>query len=289
MPRGCGNRWPGGSGPAGPKEIDRFGFITGYRTRGLGGQQEAKANQNAARLMGGLYELLAADGYEGHHASVLMMRLLFLMFGDDTSMWERGLFEEFIETRKQPDGAKLGPQLAYLFQVVDTPLDSRPKTLDELLRRFPYVNGGLFHERIEILTFERIARQAVLACSHFDWGAITPAIFGSMFQAVKTREARRDLGEHYTTEGNISKVIDPPFLDDPHRTDRPINTAPARSHHRPRSTRRAGATSGTTRCIQAEAGAGTDLRGRLRAGLLRVPAPAAGARRDRWVSHPVAP
>lgn len=199
-----------------PKEIDRFGFIAGYRTRGLGGQQEAKANQNAAKLMGDLYELLAASGYEGHHASVLMMRLLFLMFGDDTGMWERGLFEEFVETRTQPDGTDLGAQLAYLFQVLDTPVARRPETLDELLRRFPYVNGGLFHERIDIPTFDRVARQAVLVCSHFDWSAISPAIFGSMFQAVKTREARRDLGEHYTTEGNISKVIDPLFLDDLH-------------------------------------------------------------------------
>jgi type I restriction-modification system DNA methylase subunit len=162
-----------------PKEIDRFGFIAGYRQRKFGDKEEEEANVKAARLMGDLYEELARTGYEGHDASVLMTRLLLLMFADDTGMWEKGLFSEFIETRTQPDGSDLGAQLAMLFQVLDKAMR------DELVR-----------------------------CTEFDWSKISPAVFGSLFQAVKSKEARRTLGEHYTTEHNILRALAPLFLDD---------------------------------------------------------------------------
>ena len=195
-----------------PQEIDRFGFIAGYRRRDFSAEDEEQANIEAARLMGRLYEQLNKNGYEGHDASVLLTRLLFLMFGEDTGMWEKSLFTEFVETRTQPDGSDLGGQLAHLFQTLDRP-EPRPKTLDDLLRRFPYVNGGLFHGQIEIPSFDREMRDELVACCLFGWGSISPAIFGSMFQAVKNKDARRELGEHYTTELNILKVIGPLFMD----------------------------------------------------------------------------
>jgi N-6 DNA Methylase len=197
-----------------PEEIDRFGFIAGYQKRKFGDLEEQEANVQAAKLMGGLYEELARTGYEGHDASVLMTRLLFLMFGDDTGMWEKGLFSEFVETRTQPDGSDLGPQLAMLFQVLDKAETSRPGTMDELLRRFPYVNGHLFSDRIDIPAFDKRMRDELVRCTLFDWSKISPAVFGSLFQAVKSKEARRTLGEHYTTEHNILRALAPLFLDD---------------------------------------------------------------------------
>jgi hypothetical protein len=195
-------------------EIDRFGFIAGYKPRDFGGAEEARANIKAARLMGRLYEQLSKTGYEGHESSILLTRLLFLLFGDDTGMWEKNLFGEFVTTRTQPDGSDLGAQLAMLFQNLNRHEAKRPLNLDELIRRFPYVNGGLFHDRIDIPSFDREMRDELVACTRFDWGAISPAIFGSMFQAVKSKEARRELGEHYTTEENILKALRPLFLDD---------------------------------------------------------------------------
>lgn len=196
------------------REIDRFGFIAGYRARAFTAEQEEAANVKAARLMGRLYEELARTGYTGHDASVLLTRLLFLLFGDDTGMWEKSLFSEFVETRTQPDGSDLGPQLVMLFQVLDQPVESRPTNLDEYLARFPFVNGGLFADAIHIPSFDRATRNELLTCCAFDWGAISPAVFGSLFQAVKSQEARRELGEHYTTERNILRVIKPLFLDE---------------------------------------------------------------------------
>jgi hypothetical protein len=197
-----------------PKEIDRFGFIAGYRQRKFGDKEEEEANVRAARLMGDLYEELARTGYEGHDASVLMTRLLLLMFADDTGMWEKGLFSEFIETRTQPDGSDLGSQLAMLFQVLDKAETARPSTMDELLLRFPYVNGRLFSDRIDIPSFDKRMRDELVRCTEFDWSKISPAVFGSLFQAVKSKEARRTLGEHYTTEHNILRALAPLFLDD---------------------------------------------------------------------------
>ncbi|CAB4721916.1 unannotated protein [freshwater metagenome] len=197
-----------------PKEIDRFGVIAGYRQRKFGDKEEEEANVKAARLMGDLYEELARTGYEGHDASVLMTRLLLLMFADDTGMWEKGLFSEFIETRTQPDGSDLGSQLAMLFQVLDKAETARPATMDELLLRFPYVNGHLFSDRIDIPSFDKRMRDELVRCTEFDWSKISPAVFGSLFQAVKSKEARRTLGEHYTTEHNILRALAPLFLDD---------------------------------------------------------------------------
>jgi type I restriction-modification system DNA methylase subunit len=197
-----------------PEEIDRLGYLAGYRKREFSAGDEEAANVKAARLMGRLYEELSRNGYEGHDASILLVRLLFLMFGDDTGMWEKGLFAEFIDARTAPDGSDLGAQLAHLFQVLDKKETARPAAIDELLARFPYVNGHLFSERIDIPAFDRRMRDELVTATEFDWGKISPAVFGSLFQSIKSKEARRELGEHYTTESAIMKAIGPLFLDE---------------------------------------------------------------------------
>ena len=197
-----------------PEQIDRFTFLAGYSRRPVTPAQETQANIQAAALMGQLYEQLAANKYGDHDASVLLMRLLFLFFGDDTGMWERGLFSEWLEHRTAADGSDLGAQLISLFQTLDTPLEDRPKALDELSARFPHVNGHLFHQPIPVPFFDRPMRDHVLDCSTFGWERISPAVSGSLFQSIKTKEARRELGEHYTSETNILRLAAPLFLDE---------------------------------------------------------------------------
>lgn len=195
-------------------EIDRFGYLAGYSGRQLRQAREHDVDIAAARLMGSLYEKVAATGFTEHETSVFLVRMLFVLFGDDTGLWEKSLFLEFLQTRTQPDGSDLGPQLALLFQTLDRPEGNRPPALDELLARFPYVNGGLFADRLDIPSFDKGIRDVLIECCLIDWGSIVPAIFGSLFQAVKSKEDRRLLGEHYTTEANILRVIRPLFLDD---------------------------------------------------------------------------
>src|SRR3546814_2812944 len=104
--------------------------------------------------------------------------------------------------------------MAQVFQVLDTPIERRQRTLDEQLAELPYVNGKLFEEALPLAAFNAQMRDLLLEASTLDWSRISPAIFGSMFQSVMDAKARRNLGAHYTSDKNILKLIGPLFLDD---------------------------------------------------------------------------
>ncbi|MGM1030616.1 MAG: class I SAM-dependent DNA methyltransferase [Actinomycetota bacterium] len=193
---------------------DRLGFFAGYGQRAFGSKEQERASIDAARLMASLYETLEGSGYDDHESSVFLVRTLFALYADDAGVWERDLFLEFLETRTAEDGSDLGPQLSLLFQAMGREVSKRQKNLDELVARFPYVNGGIFEEPLSIPSFDAKMRDRLLAAAMFNWSEISPAIFGSLFQAVKDKKARRELGEHYTTETNILKVIRPMFMDE---------------------------------------------------------------------------
>ena len=195
-----------------PQQVQCFGFILGVQRRTF--RDQDPANIEAAELMGLLHDALHGAGYRGHDLERLLVRLVFCLFADDTGIFEpRDLFVDFIETRTSEDGADLGPRLAELFQVLDTPEGDRQTTLDEDLARFPYLNGGLFGGALRIPSFSTRMRQALLNACRFDWSNISPAIFGALFQSVMDRQERRAQGAHYTTEKNILKLIQPLFLD----------------------------------------------------------------------------
>ena len=197
-----------------PKHTESLAFLAGYQTRSFGSGEQEAASIKAARIMADLYEALEGSGYDDHEASIFLVRVLFALYADDSGIWERDLFTEFIELRTSTDGSDLGAQLTMLFQVMNQPKERRASTLDELLARFPYVNGRVFAEPLSIPSFDRVMRDKLVSACAFNWASISPAIFGSLFQAVKSPEARRELGEHYTTETNIRKTIDPLFFDE---------------------------------------------------------------------------
>ncbi|MGD9520794.1 MAG: DNA methyltransferase [Tepidiphilus sp.] len=194
------------------KHVKHFAFIAGYRTQEIAPQNPV--NIQAAERMGVLHDLLKDSGYTGHALEVLLVRLLFCLFAEDTGIFQpASAFRLWLEERTAPDGSDLGPQLAQLFQVLNTPEDKRAKTLDEQLAAFPYVNGRLFAETLPIASFDTKMRDALLECCGLDWSAISPAIFGALFQSIMDERARRNLGAHYTSEENILKLIKPLFLD----------------------------------------------------------------------------
>lgn len=195
-----------------PKNADALAFLAGYKTRSFGNKQQEEASIKAARIMAGLYEALEGSGYSDHEASVFLVRILFALYADDAGIWQKDSFTEFIENRTSKDGSDLGPMLAKLFQTLNQ--KERSESLDESLKRFQYVNGGVFAEPLGIPDFSKQMRDKLLEACYFNWSEISPAIFGSLFQAVKSAEARRELGEHYTTETNILKTIEPLFLDE---------------------------------------------------------------------------
>lgn len=193
---------------------DKLAFLAGYGERSFGSKAQEAASVKAAKLMASLYETLEGSGYDDHEASVFLVRTLFALYADDAGLWGRDLFLEFLETRTTVDGSDLGPQLSLLYQVMGREPGRRQSNLDELIARFPYVNGGIFDDPLSIPSFDGEMRGRLIEAAMFNWSAISPAIFGSLFQAVKDRTARRELGEHYTTETNIMKVIGPMFVDE---------------------------------------------------------------------------
>ncbi len=194
------------------KNVKLFGFIAGYQKRTF--KEEDPVNIKAAQLMGKLHDQLEAFGYEGHQLEVYLVRLLFILFADDTSIFEKDIFKEFVELKTNEDGSDLGALMAQFFQVLNTPKEKRQTNLDEDLNQFPYVNGKLFEEMLPIASFNSKMRSIILEASALDWGKISPAIFGSLFQSVMNPKERRNLGAHYTSEKNILKLIKPLFLDE---------------------------------------------------------------------------
>lgn len=193
------------------KNVRRFGFIAGYQARSY--KDEDPVNVQAAERMGRLHDALKAAGFDGHALEVLLVRLLFCLFADDTGIFPRHAFSELVAQRTSADGADLGLWLAQLFQTLNTPPEKRQTTLDAQLAEFPYVNGRLFEEPLPFAAFNATMRQQLLDAAALDWSRISPAIFGSMFQSVMDAKARRNLGAHYTSEKNILKLIGPLFLD----------------------------------------------------------------------------
>jgi hypothetical protein len=209
------------------KNVKLFGFIAGYKVQDIRAQDPV--NIRAAERMGKLHDALKASGYDGHALEVLLVRLLFCLYADDTGIFQpANALRTYIEERTTVDGSDLGSHLAKLFQVLNTEEEKRSTALDEQLAQFPYVNGGLFQETLPIADFTSAMREQFLDACALDWSAISPAIFGSLFQSIMDADARRNLGAHYTSEENILKLIKPLFLDDLYAEFEKIKKVPAK-------------------------------------------------------------
>lgn len=196
-----------------PQHVARFESIIGD-AGSSSARIEVEADTKAANLMSELFVQFEKAGYTGHEVSVFLVRILFLLFGDDTAMWrrtERGLFADVVANSPE-DGTGLGAILQELFLTLNTSREQRPATLAESMSGFPYINGGIFAEQIPNFNFNKAMRNALIAATEYDWSTISPAIFGSLFQSVRDADTRREMGEHYTSETNILRCINDLFL-----------------------------------------------------------------------------
>lgn len=189
-----------------------FGVVAGYEDK-FEEKNEIELNTTASYKMAKLHDLLKEYGYEEHSLEIYLVRLLFCLFADDTGIFEKDSFEEYIKS-SNADGSDLAMRMMMLFNILDTPMEKRMKNLSSELNRFRYINGNLFTENLPPAIFDGKMRELLIECCEFDWSKISPAIFGAMFQGVMDKEKRRELGAHYTSEENIMKVIKPLFLDE---------------------------------------------------------------------------
>lgn len=195
-----------------PANIELFLFLAGYTSHAQHETEEA-ANLYATELLSRLHDALKYNGYDGHQLRVFLVRLLYILFADDTQVWRKNLFYDFILIKTAEDGSDLGRRLTELFEVLDTPYDQRYKNMDPDLKEFAYVDGGLFAETLRSPACDSSMRSDLLSACMFEWSRISPAIFGSLFQNVMQPAERRRLGAHYTSERDIMRTIRPLFLD----------------------------------------------------------------------------
>lgn len=182
--------------------------------------QEAEADIKSAELMAKIFDEIRRhndikDKEEMHKLNIFMSRLLFCYFAEDTNLFpEQNLFTNAIIQFTAEDGHDLAEFTDRAFFAMSTDNPAVRNTLPKQFSVFPYVNGGLFKERIPIPVLSRRTRVLMIKCGDFDWKDINPDIFGSMIQAVVTPEMRAGLGMHYTSVTNIEKLIYPLFLDE---------------------------------------------------------------------------
>jgi len=195
-----------------PEYIEAFAFVRGDVDAAWAAQE--KVTIAAAERIGKLHDLLAADGFGGHDLQLLLIRIVFCLFADDTGIFpQRGSLLKLLKNRTAPGGDDLGAWLQRLFDTLNTPQRQRQQSLDKELAQFPYINGALFERATRIPSFTAAMRAALIEACAFDWQHVSPAIFGSLFQSVMDARQRRAQGAHYTSEKHILRLIGPLFLD----------------------------------------------------------------------------
>lgn len=180
-------------------------------------QQEklsVKAGQRVAKLHDSLAKCFKNPDDPAEHDALAMLtvRLVFCLYAEDANLFKPDALRDYVAA-STPE--RLGEDLYDLFEVLDTPIEKRRRYLPESLKVFPYVDGGLFAEQIDVPPLTEELRDALLEISEgFDWSGISPVIFGSLMEETLSHDERRRGGMHYTTVKNIHRLIDPLFLDD---------------------------------------------------------------------------
>ena len=180
---------------------------------------ELELSLKAGEIVGKLYNALLAQYVNPNSAesqaslNKLCVRLVFCLYAESSGIFfgKHKIFRDWLEGARN-----IRWDLIHLFDVLNTPIDERDPYLDDTLKKFPYVNGGLFSGSIEIPNFTPKIRELLFeeASSGFNWSGISPTIFGAVFESTLNPETRRAGGMHYTAIENIHKVIDPLFLDE---------------------------------------------------------------------------
>jgi hypothetical protein len=195
-----------------PDHVQAFGFIAGHVS--YHAAEQATADRKATKLLAELHNTVKGNGYSAPDLERFLVRILFCLFAEDTRLFPKAdQFTLWLKNHTAEDGSDLGGKLDTLFDTLDRPVSERQTNLAEQLAEFPHVNGKLFHDRLRPVQFDKPMRDKLLDCCDFRWADISPAIFGSLFQDVMSRKARREGGAHYTSELDILKLIRLLFLD----------------------------------------------------------------------------
>ncbi|MBQ6298427.1 MAG: N-6 DNA methylase [Selenomonadaceae bacterium] len=196
-----------------PKRFNVLNFIVEQQNISYERELSVKASAIVAKIYDGLRaELKIQSDKALSDLNKLCVRLVFCLYAESIDIFgKHKIFRDYLRGARN-----IRQDLLELFKVLDTPLENRSPYLDDTLKKFPYVDGGLFADEIDFPNFTTELKTLLLdeASGNFDWAQISPTIFGTVFESTLNHDVRRAGGMHYTSIENIHKVIDPLFLDD---------------------------------------------------------------------------
>ena len=199
------------------REYYRLLFLVEQQSLHL--QREMEVSMKAGEIVGKLYDAFidqydADDPLSLRYLNILCVRLVFCLYAEDAGIF--GKHDQFHDYLAPFDTFSMRSELLRLFEMLNTPADKRSRYVRPDLAAFPYTNGGLFAEEIDVPQFTDELRNTLLqhASLDFDWSEISPTIFGGVFESTLNPETRRSGGMHYTSIENIHKVIDPLFYNE---------------------------------------------------------------------------
>ncbi len=201
-----------------PSEINRLSFIVDKSIDEIR-VKEKELSFKAGKIIGELYEKLRSK-YEDPDSedtlkflNRLCVRLVFILYAEDSGVFQKYSFLNLIEKKQ---AIELHSYILWLFRILNTPEKDRDPYLEPALNIFPYTNGGLFEDvlDIEIPPIDEEIKNLLIESSNFNWSNINPTIFGAVFESTLDPKTRRKGGMVYTSVDNIHKVIDPLFLND---------------------------------------------------------------------------
>ena len=191
------------------RNLHRFAFLMSNDE--LEPSLEIPLSIKASTIMGDIYSRLVATNYSKEDREELLVRLVYCLFADDSGIFEKGIFHDFIAKNKNEH---FGFKLNELFDNLNLHRDNRAENIPEHIKKFRWINGNLFKRRVSSVRFDKDMVRLLLEASQFNWENVSPAIFGSLFQSVMDKGERRATGSHYTSEENILKLINPLFMDE---------------------------------------------------------------------------
>ena len=137
------------------REYYRLRFLVEQGNEHL--QKEMMVSMKAGEIVGKLYDALINQYIDPTKSSsmrslnILCVRLVFCLYAEDAGIF--GKHDMFHDYLAQFDVETMRAELIRLFETLNTPVEERDPYLRVDLAAFPYANGGLFEEKIEIPRF----------------------------------------------------------------------------------------------------------------------------------------
>ncbi len=156
--------------------------------------------ENAAAEFAKISDALRERKHDPHEAAHFLMKCMFCLFAEDVKLLPEKLFSKLL-ARGKSDPDKLTGRLTELFHTMGRGGDFGS---DPIL----WFNGGLFDDA-PALPLRSADVHAMLITAQFDWGAVEPAIFGTLFERSLDPSKRAQIGAHYTSREDIKEIVEP--------------------------------------------------------------------------------